>query len=492
MQKEKPYIHLFKTPGGYFIYDVNTNAIIKIQESIYNFLEDDQKNNINNESKYDNNEYKKIIDSITKLKEKGFLSTKRVKELIHTSSSTLEYILGNKLRMIILQVTQQCNLRCEYCAYSDKYLNRVHANERMDFDTAKKGIEFLIDHSKDVDQVHISFYGGEPLLEFDLLKKCINYAIEIGEGKKVTFGLTTNATLFTKEMIEFFEQHDVNIMISLDGPKEIHDENRKFSVSNKGSFDKILSNLEFFKTNYPEYFKKVSFNIVMDKKNDFDYINEFFNTCEMIKDNMVNMSAISSNYAKFENNSSEDFDTKLQYELFKLYLNKVNRLDVKHVSKLLANEYDMLIKKTIEERELTRSLPDKTHHSGPCIPGAVRLFVDVHRNLFPCERVSETSKVMKIGHLDTGFDIEQVDTLLNIGKITENKCLNCWAFRFCTLCAASADDTNELSSDIKLSNCYKVRVGQEQFFRNYCTLIDLGHSFEDDNNRYFLMEDLNE
>lgn len=479
MNSEKPFIHLFKTPGGYYIFDVNTNAIIKTNKSVYDFLQTGQKSCDDND----------LINAIEKLKAKGFLSSKRVKEITHPYDDTVEYHLANKLKMIILQVTQQCNLRCEYCAYSGNYLNRGHSNLRMNFEMAQKCIDFLIDNSRDEERVNITFYGGEPLLEFELIKKCVHYAKEISEGKTVGFNFTTNGTLFTKEIIEFFEQHDAAIAISLDGPKEMHDQNRKFAASGCGTFEKVSKNLEFFRENYPKYFReKVVFNTVLDRNNDFSCVNEFFASYDAIKDSPINVSNIAINYAKFQNEGSEEYDIKLKYELFKLYLNKFNRLDDRYVSKLILTEYTRLRTSVFEGRARMKELPEKGHHGGPCIPGTSRLFVDVNGNFFPCERVSENSEIMRIGHIDTGFDIEKVRTLLNIGRITAESCTNCWAFRFCTLCAASADDTKELSPKIKHSNCMAVRYGQEQNLKDYCTLKEFGHKFENDSGYMLMIE----
>jgi uncharacterized protein len=261
MDTEKAFIHLFRTPGGYYVYDVNTNVILKTEKEDYEYLSEQQKGTIQSKNSVKNS-------WVEEAKKRGFLSSKKIKEIIHPSNDLLEYYLSNKVEMIILQVTQQCNLRCEYCAYSGNYLNRSHTDARMTFETARKSIDFIIKRSRNVESINIGFYGGEPLLEFDLIKKCINYAKEEAEGKNVTFSFTTNGTLFTKEILDFLNANDVAITISLDGPREIHDRNRKFAVSGCGTFKKVSENLKFFKNNYPEYFKKVAFNVVLDNKND--------------------------------------------------------------------------------------------------------------------------------------------------------------------------------------------------------------------------------
>jgi uncharacterized protein len=97
--------------------------------------------------------------------------------------------------------------------------------------------------------------------------------------------------------------------------------------------------------------------------------------------------------------------------------------------------------------------------SGPCIPGQMRLLVDVSGNFFPCERVSEKSNSMCIGSVKDGFDIQKANHLLNAAKLTQAECCKCWCFRYCLQCAKSADDENgELSSAIKLKHCEESKV----------------------------------
>ena len=103
------------------------------------------------------------------------------------------------------------------------------------------------------------------------------------------------------------------------------------------------------------------------------------------------------------------------------------------------------------------SLPNVGTHSGPCIPGQLRLFIDFEGNFYPCERVSEDSTVMRIGNLRDGFNYEKARTLLNIGELTSEECRNCWAINHCTICAKYADDGNKLSKEKILSYCSGIR-----------------------------------
>ena len=167
MGENRLLCRIFETPMSKYVYDTNRNAIINISDNTYAFLKEN-----NNKPLEDLND---VPDEVRMMMQEGFLSSNKVCKIEHSLTGYLEDILDNKLQTITLQVTQQCNLRCEYCAYSGTYTNRRHSEKTMDFETAKKGIDFLVHHSQNSKLLNLSFYGGEPLLEFDLIKKCIEY-----------------------------------------------------------------------------------------------------------------------------------------------------------------------------------------------------------------------------------------------------------------------------------------------------------------------------
>lgn len=469
MSSEKPFIHIFKTPNSYYLYDVNTNTIIKTNKDLCVILYDSPNDYI------DHFPYEPGALLIKKMKKDGFLSSKRIDEIVHPMDETLTYYLGRRISSITLQVTQNCNLRCSYCAYSGKYENRTHSNKIMSLNTAKKGIDFLIDHSADCQKINIGFYGGEPLLEFEMIKNCIEYTKKKAEGKKVDFHITINGTLLNQRIIEFFIKHDVLLAISLDGPRELHDKNRRYAANNCGTFDTVFKNLQIIKEKYPDYLNKVIFNMVLDPETDFDCLVNFVAYEDLLSESPLLFSLISDKYSKNGINIPEEFITKVNYETFKVLLNKIGKLDIKFVSKIALRQYEAS-KVIVETMGKTyQGLPHKAHPSGPCTTGAQRLFMDVNGGFYPCERVSENSDIMKIGDVDRGFDIEKVRRLLNIGRLTESNCKNCWAFRYCSICAADADNLCDLSEDKKNNKCNKVRKSTEDFFANYCTLKELGN-----------------
>lgn len=168
---QTPFVHLFKTSSGCFVYDVNTDVILKVPEDVYLTIKNPQ-NNSTNAEKY-----------IYKLKKCGYLKGNKLRYTEHPETRFIKYYAESKVEGLILQLTQNCNLRCKYCVYSGGYYNRTHTNKKMEWNTARKAIDFLIEHSWERPEKTISFYGGEPLLEFSLMKKCILWAEKKCEDK---------------------------------------------------------------------------------------------------------------------------------------------------------------------------------------------------------------------------------------------------------------------------------------------------------------------
>ena len=132
-----------------------------------------------------------------------------------------------------------------------------------------------------------------------------------------------------------------------------------------------------------------------------------------------------------------------------------------------------------DTRKNSRILGEKEHHSGPCIPGQLRLFVNTNGDFYPCERVSESSKEMVIGNVESGFDYKKIIKLLNIGMLTEGECKNCYAIRNCTICSASADDNGILSRNVKLRACEESRYSFSEMLLDLCALNKAGFSIDD-------------
>jgi uncharacterized protein len=350
----------------------------------------------------------------------------------------------------------------------------------MDSKIMRNAVDYLIRHSSDSDRMAISFYGGEPLLEFDLIQECVQYANLKAEGRIVTFNFTTNGTLLTKEKLQFLVQNDIRITISLDGPDNIHDKHRKFAYTLMGSFEKIIKNLEYIYDTFPEYYRNnIQFNTVLDPLNHFSIINDFIRNNKLFNQSTFSSTLIDDTYAINEISHDEKFDEEFRYELFKSFLWKTGWLSKEDISPLLISYYRSLKKlaKMVETIKRDR-IPEKFHRGGPCVPGIQRLFVTTKGELFPCERVSESSPVARLGDISSGIDIEKAVRILNIEQETSEMCRNCWAYYFCTACIAKMDDGTQISVTKLSERCKAIKNSVESELSDYVVMKELGYQWE--------------
>ena len=142
------------------------------------------------------------------------------------------------LSTLVLNVNTGCNLSCTYCYKED--LQTPARGERMNFDTASRSVDLLLSQAADRDKVGIVFFGGEPLTNMPLIRQVVDYAQAqaLIAGKALDFSLTTNATLLTEELVRYFDAHRFGISISMDGPRAIHDRNRR-TVGGKGTHEVV-------------------------------------------------------------------------------------------------------------------------------------------------------------------------------------------------------------------------------------------------------------
>lgn len=153
------------------------------------------------------------------------------------------------LNTMVLNVTNKCNLACTYCYEygEDKIVDTKYGKQPkfMSDETAEESVEFLLAESRDQPVAHLTFFGGETLLNFPVLKKTAAYARRrfAEEGKRVEFSLTTNATLLKPEIIEWLADNQIGVTISIDGPKPVQDGLRVFH-NGKGTYDVVLPKIK--------------------------------------------------------------------------------------------------------------------------------------------------------------------------------------------------------------------------------------------------------
>jgi len=228
-------VHTFEYKNNLFALDVESGSVHVLSKLAYDAINkiEKGKDTLTLLSDYTKEDLDEVLCEIEELKKEGVLFSR--KEYVPEDIKSFRPVC----KALCLNVTTGCNLRCEYCfAGAGKV-----AHENMSYETAKKAIDFLIDNSDDRVNLEVDFFGGEPTMNFDVIKRTTDYARSKEEetGKNFRFTVTTNAYHLSDDMIDFFNHEMKNIVISMDGRKDIHDSIRKTS-SGKDSFVKVLEN----------------------------------------------------------------------------------------------------------------------------------------------------------------------------------------------------------------------------------------------------------
>ena len=228
-------VHVFNYKDKYYIYDSGSGSLHECDKDTADYTK----------AKYEKlgtvpalsaEKISEIENDLAALKEQGLF----LKEEIKTFP-----LKSHEVKALCLHICHDCNLRCRYC-FADE--GAYHsAREFMSEETAKKAIDFLIENSGKRKVLEVDFFGGEPLMCLQTIKNVVVYAREKGDkaGKKFLFTTTTNALLLDDDAIDFFNREMENVVLSLDGRKEVHDAIRK-TVNGKGSFDYVIDHVKKF------------------------------------------------------------------------------------------------------------------------------------------------------------------------------------------------------------------------------------------------------
>ena len=181
-------------------------------------------------------------DQVVQLKEAGKLFAP---DTFKPMAGQLKQKTAGVVKALCLHIAHTCNLNCAYCFASQGKYNGERAV--MSFEVGKQALDFLVEHSGNRRNLEVDFFGGEPLMNFQVVKDLVAYArsIEQEKGKNFRFTLTTNGVLVDEDVIEFANRECANVVLSLDGRKEIHDRFR-VDYAGKGSWERIVPKFQRF------------------------------------------------------------------------------------------------------------------------------------------------------------------------------------------------------------------------------------------------------
>ncbi len=323
------------------------------------------------------------------------------------------------LQTLVLNVTNQCNLSCKYCYEfgEDRLATPEGKTKFMDEATAFAAVDFLLAQSPGRRAVHLTFFGGETLMNFKLVRATIDYARQQAHaaGKYIDFSLTTNATLLTEPVIEYLAEQHVGVTISIDGPREMNDQLRVFS-NGQGSYEMIAPKIKALLAKHrtrPIAARVTLTSQVVDVKKIYRHLKDELGFHEVgfapVTTSPVRLYAIGTNGL---NSILEQFTA----------------LAAEYLECALRNEHHGFSNVSDTLAELHAGI-SKAH---PCGAGLGLLGVSPSGDIAPCHRFVDAD-AHKLGTIQTGIDRAEQADFLERGHINRKpECLTCWARPVCS------------------------------------------------------------
>ena len=237
-------IHKFRQGNDFYVIDVNSGAVHEVDELVYDMLDSDKLKTLEElkeiyRNKYSPDEIEEVYGELKYLIDEELLYSKDLYEGIAMLSEKAEVAI----KALCLNIIHDCNLKCGYCFADEGEYNGCR--KTMSAKVGKDAIDFVIKNSGKRKNIEVDLFGGEPLMAFDTIKEIVDYAREQEKiyNKNIRFTMTTNSTLLNDEIIDYLDKNMGNIILSIDGRKEVNDKVR-IRYDGTGSYDTILPKIK--------------------------------------------------------------------------------------------------------------------------------------------------------------------------------------------------------------------------------------------------------
>lgn len=442
-------IHQYKFDNLNIVLDVASGSIHLVDEIAYDIIslfENNPKEKVIEDvfAKFSNlatkSEVIECYDQVLELVDNGTLFSKDVYEV---QADTLKNKSRGIVKALCLHVAHTCNLNCSYCFASQ---GKYHGDRAiMSLEVGKRALDFLIENSGSRRNLEVDFFGGEPLMNFQMIKDLVAYAREIEKkhGKNFRFTLTTNGVLVDDDVIEFANKEMSNVVLSLDGRKEVHDRFR-VDYSGKGSYDKIVPKFQKFVSarQGKNYYMRGTFT-----HHNPDFLND---VKQMLDLGFTELSMEPVVCAPSDPSALTESDIEI-----------------------VLKQYEDLARLMLERQK--QGKPFTFYHymldlsDGPCIykrisgcgSGTEYMAVTPWGDLYPCHQFVGEEK-FKLGDIYKGVDNTAVqEEFASCNVYSHKECKDCWARLYCSGgCAANAYHAQGSIKGIYESGCklFKKRI----------------------------------
>ena len=416
-------VHQYRNNGYNIVLDVNSGSVHVVDELVYDVIELLNQGKKQEEifsllsDKYTAKELWEAVEECRELEEQGVLFSKDVYE-----NAIIDYKARKTVvKALCLHIAHDCNLACRYCfAEEGEYHGR---RALMSFDVGRKALDFLIANSGSRRNLEVDFFGGEPLMNWQVVKDLVAYGREQEKlyDKKFRFTLTTNGVLLNQEVMEFCNREMGNVVLSIDGRKEVHDYMRPFR-NGKGSYDLILPKFKEFADSREQknYYVRGTFT-----HHNLDFSKDVLHLADLGFEQISVEPVVAPEDAEYAL-KPEDLPEILQ-------------------------EYDKLAAEMVKRKKAGKGFTFFHYmldlSGGPCVykrlsgcgSGTEYLAVTPWGDLYPCHQFVGNEKYL-MGNVDQGITrSDLVDEFKGCNVYTKEKCRSCFAKFYCSGgCAANS------------------------------------------------------
>lgn len=480
-------VELFETPRRCFAFDARNVQFVEIDRvalDLLRILRDEEQTIDELVSRLPQHApdivreaYRDLLEAQTS----GFLAPYDFRRVPKYDDRSFEDKLSRSMSGMTISITTQCNLSCSYCIYGGQYerFDKL-SNRPMTWDTLKNALDFLRAHSGESDSLKLDFFGGEPLMAFPLIERGVEYLDSIlgPDGPKIYVTITTNGTILSDRILDFLIERDVYVQFSVDGNKEIHDRNRPYRKTGRGSFDRVLENLQRIHDRDPDYYRKNMRIKAVISTETLDIDAEQFYQHPIIQilieeghHSFLNTEpnyevSMDGDYVERINRIAERLRNVVGAATLEELTAGLNRQQRDLFSRTLGDFFDVQVVNAVYLANLDR-LPFRKG----CLMGIAEGHVGPSGDITVCHKASQGADFV-IGNVNEGrWHFDKIHAL-NRRLHQWGDCSSCFAQRFCDLCYEKLDGAPGELNTSRLSFCDFTRQRYRLIFDYMLRVLD--------------------